>query len=313
MSQFAPVVTIFLSLFLTSFPFLLLGSAVSSFLAVFVSDRQLAPLFLRNRVLGAIAGSLLGFWFSVSLYGAIPIARRFFWRGVPLAVVFSFLVSASALNIVTYELTWRAFPYSSIWFYRALWALITAIGIGILFSYARETPPKTEPIPAVSVPRETSDRELSGDLVGDYKIGFPSWPSRFSLLSSFLALFTREVLEFGGWLVLGCAIAALFQIGLPRLDLLAWGRTPFAGILVQTLFGFTLSVNSLLSALVPGSLVTTISPGASLAYLSLSSLLPVQGIGLLLAAFKPKIVFYFAVLILLSSLFAALIFGFYIE
>ncbi|MFM7788564.1 MAG: permease, partial [Microcystis panniformis] len=72
MNQISIAVTFFLSLVLTSLPFLLLGTAVSSFLLVFVNKQRLAAIFPRNRVLGAIVGSAIGLILPVGQYGTIP-------------------------------------------------------------------------------------------------------------------------------------------------------------------------------------------------------------------------------------------------
>ena len=52
---------IFMSIFLESMPFLLLGSLISSIIETFISDETMARLIPRNKVLGTIVGIFMGF------------------------------------------------------------------------------------------------------------------------------------------------------------------------------------------------------------------------------------------------------------
>ncbi|MFN7556001.1 permease [Microcystis sp.] len=320
MNQISIAVTFFLSLVLTSLPFLLLGTAVSSFLLVFVNKQRLAAIFPRNRLLGAIVGSTIGLILPVGQYGTIPVARRFLLEGVPPGVVFSFLTAAPTLNIVTLWLTWQTFSYSSIFFYRSLSVWLMAIFIGTLFSFYREKPRTDSEIPLESslvlsgsfLPEEAASQPLQrvGSLVYEYKArDRQAWPISVQL---FLDNFIDEALELGGLLIIGCAIASVFQLLLPQSQLIAWGNTPATQILVQLFFGFTLAVNASLSTFVPGSLITNLSVGSTLAFLLVASLIDIKAFILLLSAFRPKIVLYFGILCLLMTFLVALILSFYL-
>jgi uncharacterized protein len=320
MNQISIAVTLFTSLFLTSLPFLLLGAAFSSVLLVFVNKQRLVTIFPRNRLLGAIVGSAIGLILPVGQYGTIPVARRFLLEGVPLAVVFSFLVAAPTLNIVTLWLTWQTFPYSSIFFYRSLSVWLMAIIIGTLFSFYREKPPINAEISLESslvlsgsfLPEEAESQPLQrvGNLVYEYKTrDRQPWLISVQL---FFDNFIDETVELGGLLIIGCGIATIFQLFLPQSQLIALGNTPVTQILVQLLFGFTLALNSSLSAFVPGSLITNLSLGSTLAFLLVSSLIDIKAFILLFSAFRPKIVLYFGVLVLLITFLFALILSFYL-
>jgi uncharacterized membrane protein YraQ (UPF0718 family) len=305
--------TLFLSLLLLSLPFLLLGVVVSSFLAVFVNQQKLVAIFPRDRILGAIVGSGLGLLLPVGQYGTIPIARRFLLQGVPPAVVFSFFVAAPTLNVFTLWLTWQAFvDRADILFYRSLWIGFMSMAIGTLFSFYREKLPTTEVPPLLLADRFFSpDRESQplpkvDDLVDADKTPAVLRESWQISLPRFLDQVIRETLDFGGLLVLGCAMAAFCQLWLPQSPLLAWGQTPFSQTLVMILFGFTLSVNASLSTFVPGAPLTTLFSGSLLAYLLFSSLINLPSLGLLLFTFRPKIVLYLTILLFLLTLFASL-------
>ena len=83
--------TIFLSLLVEAIPFLLLGVLFSSVLLLFADEKQLARRLPQNPVLGALAGSAIGFVFPVCECGNVPVARRFLIQGVSPAVAIGFL------------------------------------------------------------------------------------------------------------------------------------------------------------------------------------------------------------------------------
>ena len=85
-------------------------------------------------------------------------------------------------------------------------------------------------------------RQRVGSLVYVYKARErQAWPISVQL---FLDNFLDEALALGGILIIGCAIASVFQLLLPQRQLIAWGVTHATQILWQLFFGFTLPVNA---------------------------------------------------------------------
>lgn len=91
MNQFASAFTLFMSLLVEAFPFLLIGVFFSSALLFFINERRLARLMPKNPFLGAITGSLFGFLFPACECGNVPVARRLLLQGVPSPVAIGFL------------------------------------------------------------------------------------------------------------------------------------------------------------------------------------------------------------------------------
>ena len=90
--------TLFLSLLVEAIPFLLLGVLFSGLLLGFVDERKLIARIPRNPLLGALAGSLVGFLFPVCECGNVPVARRLLMQGVPAPVAIGFLLAAPTIN-----------------------------------------------------------------------------------------------------------------------------------------------------------------------------------------------------------------------
>ena len=281
--------TLFLSLFSLSFPFLLLGVIVSSYLLVFVDERQLAAKFPKNRVFGAIAGSFLGMLFPVAQYGNIPVTRRLIIQGVPVAVAISFFVASGTLNPLTIWISWQVFPDNpDLIAYRLVVTAVMAIILGVLFSFSN--------------PKFLRDLPTGSRL--------QQAPSPSSSLQVFLENIGREVLELGGWLLIGCLMAAVFQTFLPQSQLLSDPNSRLQ-IPIMMGLGFVLALGSPfnISFLLP--LTAKVLPGSLLAFLLFSSVVDIKQTLLMISAFRPKVVIYLLILIFQLSFLFALVINFY--
>ncbi len=184
--------TLFLSLLVEAMPFLLLGVLFSGILMWFVDDRQLIKILPRNPLLGALAGSLVGFLFPVCECGNVPVARRFLIQGVPLPVAIGFLLAAPTINPIVIWATWTAFrEQPEMVVLRVICSLAIATLIGLVFSVqkdlraivqpaiARLLPPEEAPPNSKEQLQETSPLLKSGT----YLLGQPGQPLRLDSMS----------------------------------------------------------------------------------------------------------------------------------
>ncbi len=156
--------TLFLSLLVEAIPFLLLGVLFSGLLLGFIDDRKLIARIPRNPLLGALAGSLIGFLFPVCECGNVPVARRLLMQGVPAPVAIGFLLAAPTINPVVIWATWTAFrDQPEIVVLRVVFSLLTATIIGWVFSAQKDLRPLLQPSVARAIPLpkpELSEKEL---------------------------------------------------------------------------------------------------------------------------------------------------------
>ncbi len=156
--------TLFLSLLVEAIPFLLLGVLFSGLLLGFVDDRKLIARIPRNPLLGALAGSLIGFLFPVCECGNVPVARRLLMQGVPAPVAIGFLLAAPTINPVVIWATWIAFrDQPEIVVLRVVFSLVIATIIGWVFSTQKDLRPLLQPSVARAIPLpkpELSQKEL---------------------------------------------------------------------------------------------------------------------------------------------------------
>jgi uncharacterized membrane protein YraQ (UPF0718 family) len=138
MNQLNNGFTLFLSLLVEAIPFLLLGVLFSSLLLFFVDERKLVEKMPRNPLLGAIAGSLVGFLFPVCECGNVPVARRLLMQGVPIPVAIGFLLAAPTVNPIVIWVTWTAFrEQPEIVVLRVVFSLSIAVIVAFVFSFKK--------------------------------------------------------------------------------------------------------------------------------------------------------------------------------
>jgi uncharacterized protein len=140
MNQLHNAFTLFLSLLVEAMPFLLLGVLLSSILLFFIDEGQLISKLPRHPILGAMAGSCIGFLFPVCECGNVPVARRLIIKGVPISVAIGFLLAAPTINPVVIWATWTAFrDRPEIVIFRVLFSFAIATIIGCIFSVQKDS------------------------------------------------------------------------------------------------------------------------------------------------------------------------------
>jgi len=318
MVQFQKGFTLFLSLLVEAFPFLLLGVLFSSLLLFFVDERKLIAYLPKHAFWGALAGSMVGFLFPVCECGNVPVARRLLMQGAPSPVAIGFLLAAPTVNPIVLWSTWTAFrDQPEIVVLRLFLSLTIATIVGWVFSAQTDLRPLLQPSVARAMPRladnqsNQPDQSLSPLLQsGTFLLGqagttpvrldtmVPSLSSSNPALpfSPRLGLFVentiQEVRELGGVLVLGSAIAAFIQISAPRELVLGLGQGPVTSILAMMLLAALVSICSTVDSFFALSFAATFTSGSLLAFLVFGPMIDLKGIGLMLSIFKTRAVVY---------------------
>lgn len=314
MNQLNSAFTIFLSLLVEAFPFLLIGVLLSSLLLFFVDEQKLIALIPKHPLLGALAGSALGFVFPVCECGNIPVARRFLMQGLPSSVAVGFLLAAPTINPIVIWSTWTAFrDQPEIVVLRVVFSLMIATIVGWVFSTQADLTPILQPAIVRSLPNRQPDSESMSPLLqsGTYFLGQPNQPLRFDAMGmQSLSSQTRlkrpwrdrlrlvihntiqELQELGGVLVLGSAIAAIIQVGLPRELILAIGTSPVTSILAMMVLAALVSICSTVDSFFALSFASAFTSGSLLAFLVFGPMIDLKGIGLLLSIFKTRAILY---------------------
>lgn len=322
--QFNNAFTLFLSLLVEAMPFLLLGVLFSGLLLLFIDERQLVARLPKNPLLGALSGSLIGFLFPVCECGNVPVARRLLMQSVPAPVAVGFLLAAPTINPIVIWATWTAFrDQPEIVVLRVVCSLAIATIVGWVFSAQADLRPVLQPAIAASrklIPQQSRLEQTAQLPVaetpellrsGTYLLSQPGQPLRMdaTVLQATLAATSptkplshqlrllldntvQELRELGAVLVLGSAIAAVIQVAIPREAILNLGAGPVSSIVVMMLLAGLVSICSTVDSFFALSFASTFTSGSLLAFLVFGPMIDIKSVGLLLAIFKPRAVFY---------------------
>lgn len=314
-NQFQSGFTLFLSLLVEAFPFLLLGILLSSLLLLLIDEQALIRRLPRSPFLGALVGSCMGFLFPVCECGNVPVARRLLAQGLPASVAIGFLLAAPTINPIVIWATWSAFrDQPEIVVLRVLFSLAIATIIGWVFSYQTDLRPFLQPTVTAMMPRPQPDTVAVPALLqsGTYLLGSAGQPlaletltlgpsplpqPRHQRLPLLLDNILQEFRELGGILVLGSLIAAVIQVAAPRELILSLGQGPVISIVVMMILGTVISVCSTVDAFFALAFADTFTLGALLAFLVLGPMVDLKGVGLLLTTFRPRALIYIFMLV----------------
>ena len=319
MSQFNQGLTLFLSLLVEATPFLLMGVAFSSCLAVLVDERKLIAWTPSNPALAALAGSLFGCLFPVCECGNVPVARRLLMQGAPSALAIGFLLAAPTVNPIVFWATWVAFrDQPSMVFWRVGLTVLISVLIACVFSVQKDMRPFLQPAISRYMPAPVSQSVaaatnplLTGGtyllqsegamrldqpipaLVDAASLANKPWSFK---LSTILEMMLQEFRELGAVLVFGSAIAATVQVTIPREWILALGQGPITSILAMMLLAWVVSICSTVDAFFALSFASIFTSGSLLAFLVFGPMIDLKNISLLLTTFKTRAVVYLFVL-----------------
>jgi len=281
--------TMFVSITLEAFPFILLGVLISSIIQVFVPESFIRRMIPRNPVLGVVTASLLGIVFPVCECGMVPVARRLIRKGFPVYAAVAFLLAGPIVNPVVYSATFMAFRSNpSITYSRMAMAVIVAVIAGLLiYRFVRWNPMKREAHPH----HDHSHHHAAVK-------GSPG----AKLIETFDHA-AGEFFDMGKYLIFGAFLTALVQTFVPRSIMLEIAQNDGMAHVFMMGFAYILSICSTSDAFVASSFSAAFSAGPLLAFLVFGPMLDVKSTLMLLSAFKARFV------ILLASIVFTTVWG----
>ncbi len=285
--------TIFLGIFIEAVPFLLAGSLVSGFIAVFIDRDMITNYVPRRAVPAALTGALMGFVFPVCECGVVPVTRRLYKKGLPLPVGITFLLSAPVINPIVLASTYVAFGFGPILIGRYLLTFLIAFTIGIIFHFAK---PEDVLRPA---------EETGIGLVNTCNI-MPTSTEGQSKQRGLLAIITAadDFLDMSRYLIIGSLLAAGMQTFIAQGILLGFGSDSTLSVIAMMVLAFVMSICSTVDAFLALSFANVFTTGSVLSFLVFGPMVDIKSALMFLGVFRRRTVLY---LILLPLLFTLLI------
>lgn len=289
-------ITLFLSVVVEAFPFVILGTTISVLVALFVSESFFHRIIPKNRFLSHIFISFFGFLMPVCECGNVPVARRLITKNFTVSQAVTFLLAAPILNPITLWSTYEAFrPDISIVLIRIGAAFFVANFIGILISFKKNQN---------SLLTDKFYREVC-----DIREHHHHEHSKFS---EGIEIFRNEFVEIMKLLILGAAFAALSQVFIPREIIASIGQSPLLSIIAMILFAFIISICSNVDAFVVLPYASTFTLGSIVSFLVFGPMIDMKILTMLKSSFKLKLLLFITIFVTLFSVLIGLMVNYFI-
>lgn len=294
-------VTLSVSVFIESLPFVFLGILLSIVVQVWLPPTLIERVLPRRPVLRRAALSLLGVLLPVCECGNVPLARGLILRGFTPAEALTFLLAAPILNPVTIITTYQAFGWDhGILVARILGGFVIANLVGWVFSrHPRQHEILTPQFEASCRHAETGgdhDHDHDHDVhlgeggeasADDRPLAGLSRRTRTRVRRSALS-FAEESSAMLPALAVGSGIAGAIQVGVPRETLLLLGSHPLLSVLALVALAFIISICSNVDAFFIMSFGSTFMPGGIVAFLVFGAMMDIKMLALLRTTFTTR-------------------------
>lgn len=292
-SKLQDFLTIALSVFIESLPFLLLGTLIAILVQRYVSINLFRKLLPKHWLPRRLIMSFLGVFLPVCECGNVPLARSLMNRGASSGDALTFLLAAPILNPLVLLTTWQAFRFEeSIIIGRFLAGFLIANLVAILVTTLLRN-------------RNIVTDEFAKSCLVDAPHSHEA--------SAFSQNFTIELWPMLKMLAFGAVIAAAVQIFVPRETLTAVGADPFLGIITMIILGFIVSICSNVDAFFALAFARTFTPGALTAFLVSGPMVDIKMVALLKTTFTTRAIVLICSLVFSLSLLSGVIINWIVQ
>lgn len=270
---------IFMSIFLESLPFLLLGALISAIIETFVSNDTMVKIIPKNKILGSIVGVFLGFFLPACDCAVIPVSKRLIKKKVPINVAVSFMLASPIINPVVLLSTYYAFYKTNpeIFWYRLLFGIIIALLIGII----------------IGIIFGNKEVIKSGIEEDDHCCSCDEHHHHHKKDNKLVSIFKHtaiDMFEVVKYLMFGAMLASLVQVLLPRNVLVMFNDNPAVSVIALMLFAYLISLCSTSDSFVGKSLLSSFPKSAIIGYLLLGPMIDIKNTIVLLGNYNSKFV-----------------------
>nr|WP_108870361.1 permease [Tessaracoccus timonensis] len=275
--------TLLLAIVVQALPFLVLGVLVSGAIAAWMPKDVLAKVTPRSPWLAVPTAGAAGMVLPGCECASVPVSQSLMRRGLSQAAALAFLLAAPAVNPIVLVATAVAFQGNPMMVWARLAASLLAV---VVIGWVWIAVGKQEWM------KSQSGHEHEGQSKADI----------------FRETATHDLLQAGGFLVVGAAAAAALKVFVPAGVLATLTQNPWLAILIMAALAVALSLCSEADAFVVSSL-TTVSPTAQLAFLVVGPMVDIKLFAMQSGAFGTKFATRFMPLTLVVCILSAALVG----
>ncbi|QST02165.1 permease (plasmid) [Pontibacillus sp. ALD_SL1] len=281
MQELSIIKTVFLSIILEAFPFILLGIVISSIVQVLVPNDVFKKWLPKNMYVALIPATFLGFLLPVCECAIIPLVRGLIKKGLPLHLGIVMMISAPVINPIVILSTYFAFgdkPYM----------VLLRVGIIVLLSLM---------IGLISSKlfKKNQLRDIKGE--SNETIVSEGKESAFRKVKHVLYHVNDETISTGKYIIFGAFITAIIQTYMSRDVFASLSQSEAAAPLFAMTFAYILSICSSSDAFIAASFKGIFSTSASLAFLTYGPVFDFKNTIIMLSYFKVRFVLTMFVLV----------------
>jgi uncharacterized membrane protein YraQ (UPF0718 family) len=278
--------TVFVAIVVQAMPFLVLGVTISAAVAAFVPGDLLARVLPSRPGLAVPAAAAAGVALPGCECGSVPIAARLVDRGMLPAAALAFLLSAPAINPIVLGATAVAFPgQPEVVVARFVASLLAATVVGLIWA------------------RTGNDGLLRMARRRPVGEGSP--------LSVMMTTAQHDLLNAGGFLIIGAATAATLQTVVPRSTLESLGGAAVVAFLAMSGLAVIMAICSEADAFVAASF-TAVPMTARLAFMVVGPMVDVKLVALQSGTFGRAFAARFAPLTLFVAMVSSALIGWWL-
>jgi uncharacterized membrane protein YraQ (UPF0718 family) len=285
MDQIKNFGTIFISLILEGFPFLILGALVSSIIQLKVSEDTISKLRFKSKFLSLLAMAVAGILFPVCECAIIPIVRRLVKKGMPIGMAITFMTAVPIVNPVVFMSTYYGFlGYPHMAYLRFALGIICSIVIGFLVGeLTGGNPLKEELHPhhhdhcSCGHNHEHSHQHHQHDCREHHEEG---------AIKGIIGHVSEEFYEIGRFFIIGALLSSIFQSFIPREYILSIAEGRVSSIVVMMAIAFLLSICSETDAFIGRTFFNQFTGSSVLAFLIFGPMIDIKNTIMLLSNFK---------------------------
>ena len=316
--EFQAFNTVFISIIIQAFPFMLVGVFVSSVLHIFVPEKVFVKIFPVKNGTGFITALFIGLLFPVCECAIVPVMRQLIKKGVPVPIAVTFMMAAPIINPISLISTYYAFPGQPyVVFLRLGLGLAVAllIGLALLFmgeknSVFRELTSEDEDCACTCGHSHTHESTCSCGHSHTHESTCSCGHdheehTKKSSLGKIKEVFVHSGNEFfavGKYLIIGAFIAALMQRLIPQSLLTGISGQNVIPLLVMMLAAFCFSACSTSDAFIARGFLNSFSLSSVMGFLVFGPMMDVKNMMLLLGSFKKEFVIRLTVLVVIINL-----------